>query len=166
MVLLPFDKLFYLFSFGSLTAFSTPLLQKRTLDITTHGIYILSKWISWLTSFATICVSTLRRWTTHCLATHQPLFHPFTLVDFITGSCNSLFKLNGQLLDRIPAGTTFPSIFPDYRKSCAFFYVTKVQLKIDTCCREIFYYSFSCPRSHWCDHKSQCSLFSSVNSLI
>ena len=49
-----------------------------------------------------------------------------------------------------------------HRKSCAFCYVAKVELKSCSRCRFEFYCSTSCQKSHWSVHKLQCSALSSI----
>ena len=62
--------------------------------------------------------------------------------------------------DKLDAGfrtIPCPPTHPTHRKSCAFCYVTKVELNLCSVCRGVFYCSTSCQKNHRLVHDSKCS---------
>ena len=76
----------------------------------------------------------------------------------ISNTCDGLEKeVSGANYRFTFRSITSPPWHPHYRKSCAFCYAIKVQLKYCGRCQCIYYCSASCQKSHWSIHKLECS---------
>ena len=81
---------------------------------------------------------------------------------------NTCGVLTDQMMERyiFPfCSTTCPPSHNLYRKSCAYCYVVKVQLKSCSRCNSIFYCSTLCQRSHWSVvHRKECAILLASSS--